>query len=82
MASPIVNCRVEPELYAALRAQARDQGATLSEYVRVLLRKGAGVCDLRESGYREGRILGYSEARKQLDSAFNGVPPTLGERNE
>jgi hypothetical protein len=77
VASLIINVRVELELDRALRAQARQQGVKLSELVRVILRQGAGVCDLRESGYREGKILGYGEVRKKLDSAFEDVPATL-----
>lgn len=75
--SPIVNVRVEQELHAALLAQAHDLGISKSEYVRVLLRQGAGVCDLRESGYREGKLLGYAEARKRLEGSFSEVPSTL-----
>lgn len=75
--SPIVNCRVEQELYSALRLQARQQGVKWSEYIRVLLRQGAGVCDLRESGYREGKIAAYAEARRRFEDSFSDVPATL-----
>lgn len=69
MASPILNVRVEEELYAALRAQARESGVGLSELVRALLRQAAGVCDPFTSGYREGKNQGYAETRKAHEQA-------------
>ncbi len=72
--SPIITLRVEPELAVALRAQARDAKVQLSEYVRALLRQAAGVCDPFTSGYREGKNLGYAEARQSLETRFNGIP--------
>ncbi len=77
MASRIVNVRVEEELYLAMRAQARQQGATWSEYLRTCLRIGAGVCDVRESGYREGKMRGYAEVREKIDTAYSETAPRL-----
>ena len=68
---------MEAELASALKAQAHEQGVRLSEYLRAILRAGAGVCDLRESGYREGRLLGYSEVREKIDTAYESVPSSL-----
>lgn len=64
--SRVISTAIDPELDAALVVYMQERGITQSQAVRNLLRTALDVCNVEESGFREGYTAAQREIRELI----------------
>lgn len=74
--SLFLSVKLDRETNDWLRSFAEENGINISEAVRFFLDQVRGI-DMRSSGYRAGREIGYATVLEAVQTAVSDLPSVL-----